>query len=190
LASNEPKSLVDKFSHSTNILDAEYKPAVLEEVTQICTNLNTEEQHQLLKLLQNYEHFFYGTLGEFNMDHIALHFIDKGVKPVPARPYTVSRAVEQQLSTEIARLYDIGVLEEVYTSEWASTTFAIPIVSDFRKLNSLLKYHPFPTPKIEDMIRSMERFTFAGALDLNMGYYQIKLDADAQRLCTISLGKI
>jgi hypothetical protein len=35
------------------------------------------------------------------------------------------------------------------------------------------------------MIRSMEGFTFALALDLNMGYYHIKLDADAQKLCTI-----
>jgi dihydroorotate dehydrogenase len=49
----------------------------------------------------------------------------------------------------------------------------------------LLKRHPFPIPKIGDMIRSMEGFTFASELDLNMGYYHIKLDADAQRLCTI-----
>jgi hypothetical protein len=31
----------------------------------------------------------------------------------------------------------------------------------------------------------MEGFTFASALDLNMVYYHIKLDADAQKLCTI-----
>jgi hypothetical protein len=35
------------------------------------------------------------------------------------------------------------------------------------------------------MIRSMEGFTFALALDLNRGYYHIKYDADAQKLCTI-----
>jgi hypothetical protein len=37
------------------------------------------------------------------------------------------------------------------------------------------------------MIRSMEVFSFASALDLNMGYYHIKLDhdADTQKLCTI-----
>jgi hypothetical protein len=28
------------------------------------------------------------------------------------------------------------------------------------------------------MIRSMKGFTFASALELNMGYYHIKLDAD------------
>jgi hypothetical protein len=114
------------------------------------------------------------------------------MEPVHACPYTVPKAVVQQLRTEITRLVDIRVLGEDYASEWASPTFAIPqkngtirVVSDFRKLNSLLKRHPFPIPKIGDMIRSMEGFTFATALDLNMGYYRIKLDADAQRLCTI-----
>jgi hypothetical protein len=58
--------------------------------------------------------------------------------------------VEQQLqhSKEIVRLVDIGVLEEDYSSEWASESpsFAIPkkngtmrVVTDFRKLNLLLK---------------------------------------------------
>jgi hypothetical protein len=35
------------------------------------------------------------------------------------------------------------------------------------------------------MIRSMEGFTIDSALDLNIAYYDIKLDADAQKLCTI-----
>jgi hypothetical protein len=35
------------------------------------------------------------------------------------------------------------------------------------------------------MIRSMEGFTFDSALNLNMGYFPIKLNADAQKLCTI-----
>jgi hypothetical protein len=31
----------------------------------------------------------------------------------------------------------------------------------------------------------MEVFSFASALDLNKGYYNIKLDADAQKICII-----
>jgi transposase InsO family protein len=192
LTANEPQSLLNEFSRSTKILDAEYKPADLEEVIKTCENLGEEEQHQLLQVLQKYEHLFDGTLGEFNMAPISLTLADLKAKPVHARPYTVPRSVEQQLRKEIARLVDIGVLEEDYTSEWASPTFAIAkkngtirVVSDFRKLNSLLQRHPFPIPKIGDMIRTMEGFTFATALDLNMGYYHIKLDADAQKLCTI-----
>jgi hypothetical protein len=60
--------------------------------------------------------------------------------------------VEQQLQPikEILRLVDIGVLEKDYSSEWVSLSpsFAIPkkngsstirVVTDFRKLNLLLK---------------------------------------------------
>jgi hypothetical protein len=62
---------------------------------------------------------------------------------------------------------DIGILEEDYSSEWASISpsFAIPkkngtirVVTDFRKLNLLLNRHPYLIPKIGDMIRSMEGF--------------------------------
>jgi hypothetical protein len=125
LSANEPQSLVNKLSRSTKILDAEYKPAILEDVIQMCENLNAEEQHQLLKLLQKYEHLFDGTLGEFNMIPISLQLQDQKSKPVHACPYTVSRAVKQQLRRETVRLVDIGVLEENYSSEWASPTFAI-----------------------------------------------------------------
>jgi hypothetical protein len=126
--------------------------------------------------------------------------MDHNCKPIHARANTVPRSVKQQLhpSKEIVRLVDIGVLEEEtdYSSEWASLspTIAIPkkkgkirVVTDLRKLKVLLKRHPFPIPNIgkADMIRSMEGFTFASALDLNMGYYPIKLDADSQKLCTI-----
>jgi hypothetical protein len=152
----------------------------------------------------NMEYLFDGTLGELNMEQmtVSLQLMDPKYEPIHARAYTVPRSVEQQMqqSKEIVRLVEIGVLEEEpdYSSEWDSRipSFATPkkngsntiiVVTDFRNLNLLLKHksHPFPIPKIGDMIRSMEGFTFASALDLTMGYYHIKLDADVQKLCTI-----
>jgi hypothetical protein len=70
--------------------------------------------------------------------------MDPNCKPIHARTYTAPRSVEQKLqySKEIVRLVDIGVLEEDYSSEWASPSFAIPkksgegtirVVTDFRK---------------------------------------------------------
>jgi hypothetical protein len=130
------------------------------------------------------------------MEPISLQLMDTNWKPIHARAcaYTVPRSVEHQLqhSKEIVRLVDIGVLEEDYSSEWSSPSFAIHkkngtirVVTDFRNNRTQLIFentecHPFPIPKIEhrDMIHSMEGFTFASALDLNMGYYHIKLDAD------------
>jgi hypothetical protein len=153
MSENEPQTLKDEYSRATKILDAGCKPASLDDVIKTCENLHVEEQHQLKTLLQKYEHLFDGTLGEFNMDTIpiSLQLMDPNCKPIHACAYTVSRSVEQQLqpSKEIVRLVDIGILEEDYSSEWASyiQSFAIPkkngtirVVTDFRKLNLLLKY--------------------------------------------------
>jgi hypothetical protein len=69
--------------------------------------------------------------------------------------------VQQQLqqNKEIVRLVGIGVLEEDYYSEWASlfTSFSIPkkngtirVVTDFRKLNLLLKRKMSPISYSKD----------------------------------------
>jgi hypothetical protein len=63
---------------------------------------------------------------------ISLQLMDHNCKPIHThvRAYTVPRSVEQQLpqSKEIVRLVGIGVLEEDYSSEWASVcpSLAIP----------------------------------------------------------------
>jgi hypothetical protein len=56
------------------------------------------------------------------MEPISLQLMDPNCKPIHARAYIVPRSVEQQLqpSKEIVRLKDIRVLEEDYSSEWAS----------------------------------------------------------------------
>jgi hypothetical protein len=87
--------------------------------------------------------------------------MDPNCKLIHARAYTVPRSVEQQLQQikEILRLVDIGVLEEDYSSEWASVlpSFAIPkkngtirIITDFRKLNLLLKRRMSPISYSKD----------------------------------------
>jgi hypothetical protein len=88
---------------------------------------------------------------------ISLQLMDPNCKPIHARAYTVPRSVEQQLRKEIVRLVDIGVLEEDYSSEWASPSFAIPkkngtirVVTDFRKLNLLLKRRMSPISYSKD----------------------------------------
>jgi hypothetical protein len=68
MSENEPQKLRDEYSQDTKILDAEYKPASLDDVINTCENLHIEEQHQLKVLLQKYEHLFDGTLGEFKIE--------------------------------------------------------------------------------------------------------------------------
>jgi hypothetical protein len=76
--------------------------------------------------------------------------------------------------------------------EWAALTFIIPkkngtvrFISDFRRLNEEVKRKPYPIPKIAQMLQELEKFAYATSLDLNMGYYTIRLHPDSQKLCTI-----
>jgi hypothetical protein len=53
------------------------------------------------------------------------------------------------------------------------------------EVNKRLIRKPFPIPKISTVLQEVEGFSFATALDLNMGYYTIRLDLDASKTCTI-----
>ncbi len=84
------------------------------------------------------------------------------------------------------------MLEFQTTSEWVSPSFKIPkkdntvhFINVFREVNNRLVRKLFPIPKISTVLQELEGFTFATALDLNMGYYTIRLDPDASKTCTI-----
>jgi hypothetical protein len=89
-------------------------------------------------------------------------------------------------------LCKLGVLERQPESEWALSSFIIPkknktlrFLSNFWEFNKKLVRKPFPIPKISTVLQELEGFSFATALDLNMGYYTIRLDPDASKICTI-----
>jgi hypothetical protein len=55
MSANEAQTLRDEYSRATKILDAEYKPASLDDIIKTCENLHVEEQNQLKLSLQNHE---------------------------------------------------------------------------------------------------------------------------------------
>ena len=95
---------------------------------------------------------------------------------------------------EVEQLCEIGVLEREPELEWGSPVFSIPkldqivrFLTIFWEVNKHIVRTPFPIPKISSILQEMEGFTFATAIYLNMGYYTIRLDPDAQKICTIIL---
>ncbi len=61
----------------------------------------------------------------------------------------------------------------------------VHFLSNFWEVNKRLVRKPFPIPKISMVLQELEGFIFATALHLNMGYYTIRLDSDASKICTI-----
>jgi hypothetical protein len=70
----------------------------------------------------------------------------------------------------------LGVLEWQPAPEWASPSFILPkknktvcFLSSFWEVYKRLVRQPFPIPKLSTVLQELEGFTFATALDLNMG---------------------
>jgi hypothetical protein len=59
------------------------------------------------------------------------------------------------------------------------------MISDFRELNKQIVRKPYPILKISTTLQELEGFTYATTLDLNMGYYTIRLDPTAAKMCNI-----
>lgn len=178
---------------AVKILDSKYDAIDVSKVVEEQVGLNTCQKKGLHALLTKYKVLFNGELGDWDSAPVSLELLPNA-KPFHCRAYPVPQVHEAAFRREVERLVLIGVLEEANDSEWGAPTFIIPkkdgrirFISDFRKLNQYLKRKPFPIPKIQDMLLKLKGFTYASALDLNMGYYTIRLDPDAQNLCTIVL---
>ena len=115
-------------------------------------------------------------------------------EPYHGRAFPVPHIHKETLKKEVDRLEELGVVQRQPDSEWGTPTFIIPkknmtvrFISDFRELNKRIKRKPFPIPKISQTLLELEGFQYATALDLNMGYYTLRLDPDSTKICTCLL---
>uniref|UniRef100_A0A8R1DHX7 RNA-directed DNA polymerase n=1 Tax=Caenorhabditis japonica TaxID=281687 RepID=A0A8R1DHX7_CAEJA len=117
--------------------------------------------------------------------------IFKRARPVP---YGSLEAVEKELE----RLQDIGVIEPVTHSKWASPIVVIKkkdtgktrVCGDFKcsGLNKALRdeYHPLPT--CEDIFGKLRGSIFS-QIDLKDAYLQVEMDEESQHLAVINTHK-
>lgn len=188
---SDPVGIANEADRISKILDAKYKKANLDDISDSVSTLTKEEKRQLKTLLVKYESLFDGTLGKWTGRPYDIK-LRPDATPYHARPFPVPRAYEKTLRTEIERLVNIGVLKKVNRSEWAAPSFIIPkkdgtvrFINDFRELNKRIQRLPYPIPKIQDILLKLEGFTYATSLDLNMGYYHIRLSPESTKLCTL-----
>jgi hypothetical protein len=134
---------------------------------------------------------FNGTVGDWNFVPVSFE-LKEGMKPYHSRPYPILHKHKAILMKEIKQLCNIGVLEWQPSLQWVLLKFIIPkkdstvhTISDFRELNKHIVGKPYPIPKISTMLQELEDFTYATALDLNMGYYAIRQDPMMSKMCTI-----
>jgi hypothetical protein len=188
----EPMSTRSKTKHVVEILDAKYEKADLPAIVrENCSHLTASDRVKLLSVLLKFESLFDGTLSDWKLLPVSIE-LKEDMKLYHGKPYPIPHKHKAVLMKEIKRLCNIGVLEWQPSSRWALRIFIIPkkdssvcTISDFGELNKRIVRKSYPIPKISTILQELEGFTYATALDLNMGYYTIRLDPTASEMCTI-----
>jgi hypothetical protein len=188
----EPQSTQDATNSATRILDAKYSNAYLQSVVRDNRkHRGADQQKKLLQLLKKYELLFNGTLGYWKTMPVSFQ-LKEGVSLYHGQAFPVPKIHKDSLIKEVERLVKLGALERQPALELASPLFIIPkksrtvcFLSNFWEVNNRLIRKPFPILKISTVLQELEGFIFAMALDLKMGYYTIRLNPDASRICTV-----
>ena len=174
------------------VLDACYKKADLSSIVRDIKTLYQVEQEKLSRVLENYKDLFDGMLGTFKTKLLKLD-LKPGEVPYQAILFQILMIHKETLKKELNWLCKIGILCKCLDSQWASPSFIIPkkngtvqFFTDLQRVNKKITRKVFPIPKINDLMQKLEGFTWVTALDLNMGYYHICLDPDAQKVCYIA----
>jgi hypothetical protein len=94
---------------ATEILDAKYEKTDVFEVVKGLAHLNAHQKADLLRVLQENNKMFDGTLGVY--PHKKVHIdIDPNAKPVHSKPYPVPQIHLKTFKKELNHLVRIGVL--------------------------------------------------------------------------------
>jgi transposase InsO family protein len=146
---------------------------------------------QLRAAMLGHEVLFDGKLKKYTGKKIHLDLKDNA-HPIHCKPFPVPHTQAEVFKKECARLCAEDVLEPVGATEHAYPTFIIPKkdktvrwVSDFRKLNSMLRRRVYPLPKIQDVLHRRPGYKYFTKIDLSMCYYTFELDEASRNLCVI-----
>lgn len=189
---DDPEIVQAQSKRLQEILENKYEAADLEKEVEAMSHLTKFQKVALLAVLKNHETLFDGELGEWKGPPVDIP-LKPGATPYHARAYPIPVIHLKPFKQDLDRLVEAKVLTKVNRSEWAAPSFIIPkkdgrvrFISDFRRLNTMIKRAPYPLPHIQDMLYKLSNFSYATTLDLCMGYYHITLTDAAKKICTIT----
>ena len=120
-------------------------------------SLSDHQKKQSIKNLKSFPALFSGKLGTIDIEPIRLE-IKEGATYKHSEPYPVPKAFKTLAKKECVRFCGIGVLEEANHLQWIASSFVQPkktsdvqVLTNFRQLNKVLIWKPYPLPKIQDL---------------------------------------
>jgi hypothetical protein len=152
---------------------------------------------RITKLLRKYSDLFpttflemkgiVGDLGEMKIP------LEPEAKSIRQRSYRLKPIYKQKVKAEIDRMFDVGIIEPVEESKWASPMVVqekkqgdIRICFNLRKLNDACLHDHFPslfTDEVLENVRGQEEYSFTDGFS---SYHQIKIAPEDRYKTTFS----
>jgi hypothetical protein len=154
--------------------------------------LDDAEQQQIWGILGRYQNVFAWNKGELGYCTIGDHCIDtQGFPPCRVTPGRLSYWEEAEVKRQIDVLVDLGKMTPS-NSEYACRV-TLPVkkdgsrrfCGDYRPLNAQTCRDSFPMPLVEDVIDQLGKSSWFTALDLQSGFWQIRMDPEDSKKTAI-----
>lgn len=141
-------------------------------------------------ILKDFEDLFSGLGCLPGKHHIE---IDHTVRPVIHAPRKIPVALRDKVIDELHRMEQMGVIaKQTEPTEWVNsmvtvvTPKKIRICMDPKDLNRAIKREHYPLLTVEEVVSRMPNAKYFSVLDANQGFWQIELDDESSRLCTMN----
>ncbi len=121
--------------------------------------------------------------------------IDSNVQPVVHAPRPVPAPLRGKVKEELDNLEQKGIIKKVSNpTDWVSSMVVVRkknsdrvrICIDPTDLNNAVKREHFPMNNFDDVVTRLTGSKVYSTLDANMGYFQLKLDAESSELTTFN----
>ena len=121
--------------------------------------------------------------------------IDKSVSPVIHPPRKVPTSLMKKLKAKLDKMVELDVIKKVDgPTDWVNSMVIVDkpksndirICLDPKDLNKAIKREHYQLPTIEEITSRLAGAKVFSKLDLNSGYWQLKLDEDSQLLTTFN----
>lgn len=120
--------------------------------------------------------------------------LNQGAQPVYRKARPVPHSALPDVTAELERLQHLGIITPTTYSEWAAPIVVIKkktgklrICGDYSTgLNDAIESHHHPIPTTDQIFSNLAGCTKFSKIDLTDAFWQIPVDADAQKILTIN----
>lgn len=163
-------------------VDEQYLPTCLNDKKLDLEHLAEEQRHQLLRCIP--DQLFMDTPGRTEL--VSHSIVLKDSKPIRQQMYRVPEKLLPEMKAELQMMQQFGIIEPS-SSEWSSPIVLVPkkdgtlrFCLDFRKLNSISKFDPYPMPRVDELVERLGKAKYLSTLDLCKGYWQVPLKPECK----------